>query len=397
MAVAIDNARLHRATEEARAEAERANRAKDEFLAMLGHELRNPLSPIVTALQLLKLRRAGAGSGRELEVIDRQVHHLVRLVDDLLDVSRITRGKVSLDRARVELADVVAKAVEMAAPLVEQQAHTLVVSVPATGLPVDGDRDRLAQVIANLLTNAAKYTPRGGHIWIRGEREDGQVVVRVRDDGSGIPPELLPRMFDLFVQGERSSERSQGGLGIGLSLVRSLVELHGGSVSARSDGLGEGTEVAVRLPVAAAVAPTSEPPATRPAARAATSRRVLVVDDNRDAAQLLGETLRDVGYDVTIAFDPAEALTAARHAPPEVAILDIGLPVMDGVELAERLRQELPGEPPRFVAVTGYGQPSDRSRTAAAGFAAHLVKPIDVETLVRVIEGTPPPVDGGVR
>ncbi|HMI90903.1 MAG TPA: ATP-binding protein, partial [Polyangiales bacterium] len=333
--------------QQAREASVHANRAKDEFLAMLGHELRNPLSPILTALQLMKLRGA-EGSERELTVIERQVSHLTRLVDDLLDVSRIARGRVELKTELVEMADVVANAIEMASPLLEQRTHALSVEVPRRGLQVDGDRTRLGQVIANLLTNAAKYTPPGGSVWLRAERVGDQVVLTVRDTGMGIARDVLPHIFDLFVQERQALDRSQGGLGIGLTIVRNLVELHGGSVSARSAGPGKGTELTVRLPVAvqqeaAAAQPNASPDRTPEAAvPAGRPFRILIVDDNEDGAEMLADVLSDRGYETRVAHDAPTALRIAAEFAPDIAFLDLGLPVMDGYELAAHLRN-LPG------------------------------------------------------
>jgi PAS domain S-box-containing protein len=379
-----DRKRTERELEVARQRAEEANKAKDEFLAMLGHELRNPLSPILTALQLMRMRNSEV-MARERAVIERQVHHMVRLVDDLLDVSRITRRKVQLKRASIELAAVVDKALEMAAPLLEQRAHRLTLAVPRTGLTVDGDEHRLAQVVANLLTNAARYTESGGTISITGASEDGQAVLRVRDSGAGIDAELLPRVFDLFVQGRRSIDRADGGLGLGLTIVRSLVELHGGAVTASSAGPGQGSEFVVCLPLAAAGAGVAvDVVAVTPALRGSACR-VLIVDDNRDAAELLAEVLDDAGHVTRIAFDGPGALRTAAEFRPQLALLDIGLPVMDGFELARRMR-ELPGlERVALVALTGYGQPADRERSRVAGFDMHLTKPVEVPELEAVV------------
>jgi PAS domain S-box-containing protein len=368
-----------------RARAEQDNRAKDEFLALLGHELRNPLAPIVVALQLLRMRGA-ATQVRELAIIERQVHHLVRLVDDLLDVSRITRGMIRLRKERVELAAVVGKAVDMASPLLEQREQHLTVDVPATGCTLDADCERLAQVIANLLTNAAKYTQPHGHIRVNAAREplDGGrgVAIRVQDDGRGMAPELLSVVFDMFVQGKRPIDRSEGGLGLGLTLVRTLVDLHGGTASASSAGAGCGSEFVVRLPLAGAAPDVaSEALASTPAETS--GRRVLIVDDNADVVEVMGELLRVSGYQVAVAHDAPEALRLAGRFEPEVAVLDIGLPVMDGYELARRLRLGNPGL--RLVAVTGYGQAEDRERSRAAGFQEHLVKPIDTDVLLAAV------------
>jgi PAS domain S-box-containing protein len=361
--------------------AEAANLAKDQFLAMLGHELRNPLAPILTALQLIKLRGVDAVE-RERGIIERQVQHLVRLVDDLLDVSRITRGRIDLKRQPVELANIVARAIEIASPLLEQQQHALSVTVPR-GLVVEGDPPRLAQVVANLLTNAAKYTEPAGMVTIAGRHEDGEVVLAVRDSGAGIDAAMLPRIFDLFVQEPQALARSQGGLGLGLAIVRSLVELHGGSVSASSAGRGRGSEFIVRLPLAAhqsaaapAMAVTVPPP---PAPLRDT--RVLIVDDNADAAALLGTLVREFGYEPHVALDAPSALAAAEQFAPHVALVDLGLPVMDGFELAQRFGAHPQLRETTLIAVTGYGQSHDRESSLRAGFSAHLVKPVDAEHL----------------
>jgi signal transduction histidine kinase/CheY-like chemotaxis protein len=355
------------------AEAEAASRAKDEFLAMLGHELRNPLAPIVTALKLLR-NRAGREIAPELQVIERQVRHVARLVDDLLDVSRITRGRVTLSCTPIDIADVVRKGVEIAAPLVEERRHVLSVSVPR-GLLVEGDEVRLAQVVANLLTNAAKYTPPGGRIDVRAARAADGVELVVRDNGIGIAPELLPRVFDLFVQGRRGLDRSEGGLGIGLTIVRRLVEMHHGKISVASAGVGRGTEVTVRLPTAKPRGDERTVPSTAPAAAPA-RQLVLVVDDNTDAADLLAELLAQAGHDVIVAYDGEAALELARGKPCDVAILDLGLPGMDGFEVARHLRTRPDGGPTLF-ALSGYGLENDRRRTAQAGFARRFVKPVD--------------------
>ncbi|MDI1483011.1 ATP-binding protein [Polyangium sp. y55x31] len=373
-------AELRRAYEIARD----ADRRKDEFLALLGHELRNPLSPILTALYLMRLKGRTTGIEREREVIERQVQHLVSLVDDLLDVSRIMRGKIQLSTRPMEIARVFSQAIEIASPLFEQKRHELRVDVPAEGLLVDVDETRMAQVLANLLTNAARYTDAGGHIAVAARREGGEVVLSVRDDGSGIPAEMLPVIFDLFVQGARGVDRAGGGLGLGLGLVRSLVKLHGGTVSARSDGLGKGSEFEVRLP---ALSPrrASSPDLPEPVSpRLGKVRRVLVVDDNRDAAQMLAEVLTSHGHEVELAHDGPQALVVAASFRPEVGILDIGLPVMDGYELALELRAAY-GDRITLVAVTGYGQEHDKRRAFEAGFARHYVKPVAADALLREV------------
>jgi CheY-like chemotaxis protein/two-component sensor histidine kinase len=356
---------------------------------MLGHELRNPLAPILTALQLMQLR-GGDKTERERTIIERQVKHLVRLVDDLLDVSRVTRGKVELKRERVELAEVVAKAIELASPLIEQREHTLTVEVPRSGLPLDADPTRLAQVFSNLLTNAAKYTEPRGRISVVGTREGAEVVVKVRDNGTGIAPETLPKVFDLFVQERQALDRSQGGLGLGLAIVRSMVTLHGGKVEVSSAGQGLGSEFTVRLPLAKAEGVPAEASSTqaeppKPASEAVPPR-ILVVDDNQDAADILADSLMLLGCEIRVAYDGPSALNIAAEFQPAVALLDIGLPVMDGYELARRLREQQPGPDLRLVAVTGYGQESDRRRSLSAGFDAHLVKPLDFDVLDSLIK-----------
>jgi signal transduction histidine kinase/ActR/RegA family two-component response regulator len=364
-----------------RAAAEDANRAKDDFLAMLGHELRNPLAPIVTALQLMKARAPDVLE-RERAIVERQVAHLRRLIDDLLDVSRITRGRVALRRRPIELGEVVAAAVEATSPLLEQQRHVLHVDV-ADRLLVDGDPTRLAQVVANLLTNAAKYTDPGGRIDVVAAREGDGVVLTVRDTGVGIPGEVLPRVFDPFAQAPQALDRAAGGLGLGLAIVRGLVAAHGGTVAASSDGPGLGTSVVVRLPALAAPAPVEADDPRADAPPSGARRRVLVVDDNRDAAELLAEALGVAGHDVRVAFDGPGALHLAAAFRPDLGLLDIGLPVMDGYELARRLREAHPDV--GLVAVTGYGQREDVERARRAGFDGHLVKPVELGRLFDVL------------
>jgi PAS domain S-box-containing protein len=360
-----------------------ADRRKDEFLAMLGHELRNPLAPIMTALDLMKIRGETAAE-RERAMIERQTRHLVRLVDDLLDISRITRGKIELRRSRTDLAGVIASAVEMASPLLEQRSHHVSVAAPRGLVFVDADEFRLAQVFQNLLTNAAKYTPSGGSITVRLTIRDGQAIVEIEDNGEGIAADILPTIFEPFVQGTRKLERSTGGLGIGLTLVRSLVALHGGHVEAHSAGPGKGSQFAVRLPISDGL--SREPHGTPSDVRAlrGTARRVLLVDDNQDAAEMLAALLRSVGHEVVVAFDGPSALTRLGGFTPDVALLDIGLPVMDGYDLARRL-QELPSSP-RLIAITGYGQEHDQARTKQAGFAAHLVKPVQAAQVLAAVD-----------
>lgn len=384
-AQAFERARLLEAESLARRDAEAANRAKDEFLAMLGHELRNPLAPILTALHLLRLK-VDSGGERECAVIERQVGHMTRLVDDLLDISRITRGTVHLAPRRMELAEAVAAALETASPLIEQRAHHLDVTVPDAGLPVLADGHRLAQAIGNVITNAAKYTPRGGHLQVTAHPDRGRAVLRIRDDGVGIPADLLPRVFDLFVQGKRTSERAEGGLGLGLAIARSLVQLHGGTLTAHSDGMGTGATLTLELPLAGeAITSVGRGASAESAPRSPRSARVLVVDDNTDAAEMLAAILTLFGYQTATAHDGPTALELAIRFKPNAALLDLGLPVMDGFELARRLRTTPGLEGIRLVAVTGYGMASDREQSRNAGFDLHLVKPIQAETIEAVL------------
>ncbi|MDQ3297721.1 MAG: ATP-binding protein, partial [Myxococcota bacterium] len=382
-AVAIDNAHLYRAAEAARADAEAASLAKDEFLAMLGHELRNPLAPMVTALELT---RARDGASRERTIIERQVDHLRRLVDDLLDVARITRGALELDRRALDLIEAVTDGVELARPIVDQRRHRLVVAVPP-GLIVFGDRVRLAQVVANLVTNAARYSESGGDIWISATRVDREISLRVRDTGAGISAELLPRVFETFTRGSRAIDRAAGGLGIGLAIVKSLTTLHGGRAIARSEGQGQGSELEIVLPALDVSAPARQArTAAEPISAAPRLGLVLIVDDNVDAAELLGDVLAVHGFEVVTTYDPYEALALAKARRPSIALVDLGLPGMDGYALAAELRAEPTLADLVLVAVTGYGQRSDRERTTAAGFREHLVKPIKIDQLLPVLE-----------
>ncbi|HET9624339.1 MAG TPA: GAF domain-containing protein [Kofleriaceae bacterium] len=371
--------------ERAYAVASEANRRKDEFLAMLGHELRNPLAPIRTALDLMEFKASGVLQN-ERDVIARQVDHLSRLVDDLLDVSRITRGKVQLNRSVVELGGVLTKAIEMASPLLEKQSHRLIIDVPRAGLLVEADPIRLAQVFQNLIANAAKYTKTHGEIEVRASADDHNIYVAVRDNGIGIAPDLLAHLFELFTQGERSIDRAEGGLGIGLAIARSLCELHGGSIAAESPGADQGSTFTVRLPRARASLATTAPASASPHPhRPARAARVLIVDDNVDAAQMMHEYLAHLGYDAALAHDGMSGLELAGKLAPDVAVLDIGLPVMDGYELAIRLRAQFGGKL-RLIAVTGYGQDADRARAQAAGFDHHLVKPIVPDALIALLD-----------
>jgi len=384
--VAFDNARLYE-------ELRDGDRRKDEFLATLAHELRNPLAPIRNALRIMRLAHgdtAATDHGRAL--IERQMDQIVRLVDDLLDVSRISRGKLQLRRARLQLATVLEAALETSRPLIEDAGHALEVAIPDEPLWLDGDATRLAQVFLNLLNNAAKYTRDRGRIWLSAERAGDVVVVRVRDTGIGIPARMLPRVFEMFTQvEERSLQRTEGGLGIGLTLVKELVEMHGGTVVAHSDGPGTGSSFEVRLPLAAA--PTSEPAPESPREQQPSGgrpRRVLVVDDNRDAVESLAILLEMMGYEVRTAGDGLEAVAETQAFSPEVVLLDIGLPVLNGYEAAERIRTLEGGARVVLVALTGWGQEEDRRRSREAGFDHHLVKPVDPDALEALLRRVVP-------
>jgi signal transduction histidine kinase/ActR/RegA family two-component response regulator len=368
----------------------RADQNKDEFLAMLSHELRNPLAPIRNALYVLGQRDIGADAAERMRaMMERQFAHLVRLVDDLLDVSRILRGRVALRTERLDLGAVIARAVETAQPLIDAQGHQLTVTKVPTQLEIEGDPVRLSQVFANLLNNAAKYTPGGGHLSVSVERSGDEAVIRVRDDGVGIEAGMLPRVFDLFTQAEPSLDRSQGGLGLGLTLVRRLVEMHGGAVEAASAGLGLGAEFTVRLPLPRNPAPRSgAEQVTR--LQTESPRRVLVVDDNVDAAESLSDLLRLAGHRVRVAYRGEAALALAHDFGPEVILLDIGLPGMTGFEVARELRR-LASADFVLVAVTGYGQEADRRRSKEAGFDLHVTKPLEIEDLARVFQHAPRP------
>jgi PAS domain S-box-containing protein len=377
-AVAIQNARLFGRQEAARAEAEAANRTKDEFLAMLGHELRNPLGAISSAAHVLSRTAAGtSATARASDIIGRQVQHLARIVDDLLDVSRVVAGKVVLRLQPVDLADIARRVATLHGG---PSGARHVISVHTTPTWISADPTRLEQVLTNLLANAVKYTAPGGEITVTVRRDADHAILSVRDTGAGIRSELLPRVFDLFVQGDRSLERSAGGLGIGLTLVRQLVQLHGGTVEASSPGVGRGSTFTVRLPVLAA--PPESDSAARPPTKAP-ARRVLVVEDNDDAREMLRNLLQLFGHDVHEARDGASGVEEARRVRPDAALIDIGLPGIDGYEVARRIRADVPGA--RLVALTGYGQPEDRERALAAGFDVHLVKPVDPEQLQRLL------------
>jgi PAS domain S-box-containing protein len=360
---------------------EQSRRQVDEFLAMLGHELRNPLAPIRNAIDLLQsLGDTEPDSVLARNIIDRQSAQLARLVDDLLDVSRITRGKISLRLEPVDAREIVERGVESSRPFLDARRHHLELDLPAHAAMVQGDLARLSQVMLNLLNNAAKYTPPGGHIHVAVATAGGECVLRVRDDGMGIHAELMPRIFDLFVQGERGLDRSEGGLGLGLALARKLVEAHNGHVEAFSAGPGQGSEFVVHLPLAEALAPRAA--AQRPGVRAGGALRILVVDDNHDTADSAALLLRRAGYTVRVTYDGPEALRIFGQFQPDVVLLDIGLPGLTGFDLATSMRARQGSRPLRLLAVTGYGQDSDRERSQHAGFDAHLVKPVLPEVLL---------------
>jgi PAS domain S-box-containing protein len=377
--MALDNARLYR-------EAQESDRRKEEFLAVLAHELRNPMTPLLTCLELMRSGDPEPGSlDRWREIMERQVRNLSRLTDDLLDVSRVTRGKIDLQRQRVDVATIVDRAIEIVRPLLQSRSIGLDVAVER-GLTLDADPLRLEQILANLLHNAAKYTPDGGRVRLSGTRDGRMVSIRVEDNGVGIDADLLPRLFDLFMQGNRAS----GGLGIGLTLVRRLVELHGGKVRATSGGPGTGSQFEVRLPAGVERPGVPTEIETHPASGAGIPRTVLVVDDNVDAATLLGEALRRRGHTVHLAHDGASALETAARVAPEIVLLDLALPDRDGHDVAVRLRSELGLTGSLLIAVTGYGQRHHRARSAEAGISHHLVKPVDLARLEQIMSAWEP-------
>jgi signal transduction histidine kinase len=366
------------------------SRAKDEFLAMLSHEIRNPLGPIQIAMQLIGSGRADAATTeRARQVVDRQVKHLVRLLDDLLDVSRITRGRIELRKQSINVTTAVANALETTRPLIEADGHVLTVSLPEEPLVVDADPVRLEQIVVNLVTNAAKYTPPRGRLAVSVARELPDAVIRVRDNGVGIPADLLPHVFELFRQGERSLARGPGGLGIGLTIVHNLVTQHGGSVTARSEGPGSGSEFTVRLPLSSAPRGTApvldrDRDRDRPPPGHVAPLRILVIEDDQDNREVLQRSLELAGHRVDGAEDGAGGMERVRRTRPDVALIDIGLPGMDGYEVARQIRRDL-GRGIRLIALTGYGQPEDRRRAEEAGFDAYLVKPVFTDQLVRVL------------
>jgi signal transduction histidine kinase len=368
-----------------------ADRRKDEFLAMLAHELRNPLAPIRNAVELL---RQSGNTTSQLEwirnIVDRQVTHLVRLVDDLLDASRITRGKMTLARSVVDLNRLIADAAESTRALAEQE-HRFVLTLPSAPIYVDADAVRLTQVFVNLLGNAIKFTPKGGTISVHVENQSDHVEVRILDTGQGIAPEDLAHVFEMFYQGAGSTHGDKAGLGLGLTLVQKLVDMHGGTVSAHSRGAGMGSEFSVRLPVAAAAVEQAPATVTHGAApRQKGRQRILVVDDNRDAVESLAELLRVDGNDVEVAFDGEAAIKVAARFQPDVVLLDIGMPIVDGYTAAKTIRRDSNGRGMLLVAMTGWGQPEDKRRAFEAGFDAHLVKPISIDSLLNLLSSTRP-------
>lgn len=368
-----------------------ADQKKDEFLALLAHELRNPLAPLLNAVELMRFQPHDPQLGWAREVIERQVRYLTRLVDDLLDVSRITRGQITLDRQPLELAVLIERAIEMAQPLMQQRRQQITVTIPDRTIRVNGDQVRLVQAFGNVLGNAVKYADPGGHIEVSVHRREASAVVRVRDDGIGIPADQMARIFELFTRVERGPDRPQSGLGIGLALVRRLVEMHGGTVTAHSEGAGSGSEFVIRLPVARETAAEeraavpSGPAATEPTVR----RRILIADDNLDALDSTARLLQHGGHEVFSATDGSLALQAAERHLPEVALLDIGMPGLDGYEVARRIRAAPWGRDLTLVAITGWGQEADRRRSQEAGFDSHLVKPVNPGELAALLARLP--------
>ncbi len=387
-------------TERHRAEAERRelDRQKDDFLALLAHELRNPLAPLRNGLQVMRLASGDPDAvACARDMMERQLGHMVRLIDDLLDASRIGRNKMELRRACVLLSEVVDNAVETARPAIESAGHNLAVSLPNEPVFLNADLTRLAQVLSNLLTNSAKYTGRGGQVWLTAERSGDQATIAVRDTGIGIPADALPRVFEMFSQVDRSIERSTGGLGIGLALVKGLVEMHGGTVMAESAGPGKGSTFTVHLPVLAPISPEQAPVATPPhdaRAAAGPGRRMLVVDDSQAAARTLATVLKLLGNEVRTAHDGIEAVQAAEAFRPEVILMDVGMPRLGGHDAARRIRERPWGKTAIIIAITGWGREGDRMQSKEAGFDAHLVKPVSLPDLQNLLSALTPQADG---
>jgi signal transduction histidine kinase/CheY-like chemotaxis protein len=404
-AIAMDNARLYEVAQKsalerdallqseraARVQAERLSHTKDEFLAMLAHELRNPLAPISSSASLLSMQFQDEPRIRQTStIISRQVRHMSRLIDDLLDVSRVTRGLVKLQLGVVDFRDIVGGALDQARPLLGEKEHQVVVTLPEQPVYVRGDQTRLVQSVANILNNAAKYTPKAGSIALRLDSGDGRMLLTVRDNGSGMPPELVPNVFDLFTQGARTLARSQGGLGLGLTLVKRLVELHEGQVSAASSGVGQGSTFTLALPCVQplpdAAGAGAGPQDALEGAPLARPLHLVLVDDNADAVDSLATLLTVQGYRTAVEYDARSGLRRARAERPDAMLVDIGLPDIDGYQLAQQLRAMPETSNTVLVAITGYGQAKDRERAIAAGFAHHLVKPVDMTALMRVLE-----------
>lgn len=361
-----------------------ADRRKDEFLAILAHELRNPLAPLRTGIEIMRMGRIDPERGERLHaMMGRQVDHMVALVDDLMDVSRISSGRIVLDRHPVELATVIRSALEASDPIIRTKRHEVSLTLPAEAVWVDGDLHRLTQAIGNLLTNAAKYTEPNGHIFVTLERREGEACVRVKDTGVGIPPAMLEKVFDLFAQVDSAIDRRQGGLGIGLTIVRQLVELHGGRVEAHSEGPGRGSEFIVCLPLSATPRDELDAPHLRPAG--VRPRRILVVDDNADAAQAMATMLGLLGHEVDVAFGGEPALRLAERVRPEVILMDLGMPGMNGYVAAQRIRETGWGRDVLLIALTGWGQQADRAASEQAGFDHHLVKPVELDTVQSLV------------
>jgi CheY-like chemotaxis protein len=386
LASGVERKRAEVRRRQAQEELREADRRKDEFLATLAHELRNPLAPIRNSLEIMKRMRNDARAVEESRTImERQLRQMVRLIDDLMDVSRITRDKLVLRRERLELASVLQNAVDACRPLMEQSRHELMFVSPEEPALLHADPVRLAQVFGNLLNNAAKYTEPGGRIEVITERRGSEVTVMVRDSGAGIPPQMLSKVFDMFAQVDRTLERSQGGLGIGLHLVKRLVEMHGGSVTAHSDGEGRGSEFIVILPTVALKAAADHAPVRTDPLPGMAARRILVVDDNRDAAESLARLLQLYGNDTRTAADGVQAVQMAAEYEPDVILLDIGMPKMSGFDACRAIRKQPRGKSIIVVALTGWGQEEDRRRSVEAGFDAHLVKPIDPESVLKLL------------
>jgi PAS domain S-box-containing protein len=371
-----------------------ADRRKDEFLATLAHELRNPLGAIRNATAIFKAKGSSDPDARWAEeVVDRQLRHMSRLLEDLLDVSRLAHDKLTLQRQAVDLVEVVHAAIETSRPLIDQAGHHLTVDLPAEPVRLDADPVRLAQVFANLLSNATKYTPAGGHIHLTAKRREQEISVTVADDGIGIPPEMVPHLFELFSQGERALGQSQGGLGVGLSLVRGLLTLHGGRVEARSAGIGKGSEFTVHLPLPAGAPIAAPSPRSEISRPAAAKLRVLIADDTPDNADSLAMVVRTSGHEVHVAYDGDQALAKAAEIRPSVAILDIGMPKRNGLDVCREIRKQPWGRHMTLIALTGWGREGDRRRTQEAGFDHHLVKPVDPGGLVALLASLSPDSD----